>query len=52
MRLTDRIRSALRPRDRALDYLNEATSLIDLERRQREIDAGRFHRRHTVGGMY
>ena len=26
-------------------YLEEATSNVDLERRQREIDAGRFRRR-------
>lgn len=52
MTFTDRIRSALRRRDHALDYLNEATSMVDLERRQREIDRGRFNRRPTVGGMY
>lgn len=30
------------PRDRAMDYLNESVSIDDLERRQREIDAGKF----------
>jgi hypothetical protein len=42
------LRTALRqrsPRDRALDYLNEAVSIDDLERRQHEIDQGLFNRR-------
>ena len=45
--LTRALRSALnRPRrDPALEYLNESVSLIDLERRQQEIDAGAFSRR-------
>ncbi|RIY03418.1 DUF3563 domain-containing protein [Aureimonas flava] len=34
--------SAPSPEDRALAYLNESTSIADLERREREIDAGRF----------
>lgn len=29
-------------------YLEEATSLVDLEMRQREIDNGRFRRRHVT----
>ncbi|MBB4000056.1 DUF3563 family protein [Aureimonas pseudogalii] len=48
MSFTSRIRSALRPvreDDRAHAYLNEATSLVDLERRQREIDQGLLRRR-------
>lgn len=49
MNLTRRLRSAFRPireEDRAAAYLNESTSLIDLERRQREIDQGIFRPRH------
>ena len=47
MKLTARLREALRPTreaDRELAYLNEATSLVDLEGRQREIDRGRYAR--------
>lgn len=29
-------------RDREMAYLNEAVSIYDLERREREIDQGRF----------
>jgi hypothetical protein len=39
------IRSAFRSRSRAdveLDYLNQSSSRVDLELRQREIDRGRF----------
>jgi CRISPR/Cas system-associated protein Csm6 len=45
MGLFDRLASVLRRPDRAsaeLDYLNQATSRIDLEMREREIDRGRF----------
>ena len=45
MGLIDTIASRFRSRSRTdleLDYLNEATSVIDLELRQREIDRGRF----------
>lgn len=47
MNITRRVRDALRaqgPEARALAYLNESTSIADLERREREIDAGRFRR--------
>ncbi len=47
MSITRRLRAALRapsPEARALAYLNESTSIADLERREREIDAGRFRR--------
>ena len=37
-------RLVVRTRDREESYLNEATSLADLEIRQREIDRGRFRR--------
>ncbi|SFF08433.1 Protein of unknown function [Aureimonas phyllosphaerae] len=45
MSITRRIRAAFRAPshdERALAYLNDATSLADLERREREIDSGRF----------
>jgi hypothetical protein len=45
MGLFDTLKSALRTRQRAdieLDYLNQSTSPVDLEMRQREIDRGRF----------
>ncbi len=45
MGLMDTLKSALRARSRAeveLDYLNQSTSPVDLEMRQREIDRGRF----------
>ena len=45
MGLFDTLRSALRTRQRAdaeTDYLNQSTSPVDLEMRQREIDRGRF----------
>lgn len=45
MRLMDTLRSALRTRSRGeleLEYLNQSTSPVDLEMRQREIDRGRF----------
>ncbi len=47
MNIARRLRAALRtpgPEERALAYLNESTSIADLERREREIDAGRFRR--------
>ncbi|HEX4297750.1 MAG TPA: DUF3563 domain-containing protein [Devosia sp.] len=45
MGLMNTLRSRLRVRTRAQeenDYLNQATSSVDLEMRQREIDRGRF----------
>ena len=48
MNLALRLRRALRPasvEDRAAAYLGEATSMSDLERREREIDQGRFRTR-------
>lgn len=48
MSITRRIREALRPdttQTRAARYLAEATSIADLEGRQREIDRGRFRAR-------
>ena len=45
MGLFDTLKSALRTRSRVdaeLDYLNQSTSPVDLEMRQREIDRGRF----------
>ncbi|WP_156369118.1 DUF3563 family protein [Aureimonas sp. Leaf324] len=51
MSITRRLRAALRApshEERALAYLNESTSLADLERREREIDSGRFRQnRHA-----
>ena len=46
------LKNALRSRSQAeqeLDYLNAATSRVDLEMRQRELDRGR-HRRSTPVG--
>lgn len=40
-----RVASALRPatrHEREMAYLNKSVSIFDLERRQREIDAGKF----------
>ena len=51
MGLIQNLKHALRGRSRAeleLDYLNAATSRVDLEMRQREIDRGKF-RRSTSG---
>ena len=45
MGLMNNLRDALRRptrQDAELDYLNQSTSQIDLEMRQREIDHGRF----------
>ena len=47
MGLIQNLKSALRRRSRVeleLDYLNGATSPVDLEMRQREIDRGKFSR--------
>lgn len=47
MTFTSRIRAVFgegRTARRQEAYLNEATSIADLELRQREIDRGRFHR--------
>ena len=38
-----------RTHDPALAYLNEATSPVDLEMRQREVDRGRFRRSTRLG---
>ncbi len=51
MNFTTRLRQALRPvrtHEREEAYLNEATSLADLEGRQREIDRGRYSRRGSA----
>jgi hypothetical protein len=53
MGLIQNLKDALRSRSRAeleLDYLNGATSPVDLEIRQREIDRGKFRRRSTEFG--
>jgi hypothetical protein len=45
MGLINSIRSALRGPargDAELEYLNQSTSRVDLELRQREVDRGRF----------
>ena len=45
MGLMDSLKGALRRHARQeaeLDYLNQSTSQVDLELRQREIDRGRF----------
>ena len=47
MGLIQNLKAALRGRSRAeleLDYLNTATSRVDLEMREREIDRGKFRR--------
>lgn len=52
MGLIQNIRKALRPRSTAeleLDYLNGATSPVDLEMRIRELDRGRFRRSTRLG---
>lgn len=52
MGLIQNLKSALRHRSRAeseLDYLNDATSRVDLEMRQREIDCGKFRRSTQLG---
>jgi hypothetical protein len=41
--LTPRLMPTIRDMER--DYLNASVSLLDLERRQREIDLGLFRRR-------
>ena len=45
MGLMTNLKSALRGRTREeleLEYLNQSTSTVDLEIRQREVDRGRF----------
>lgn len=45
MALMDSLRDAFRRparQEAELDYLNQSTSRVDLELRQREIDRGRF----------
>ncbi len=51
MGLIQNLKAALRrpPHDRALAYLNEATSRVDLEMRQRELDRGAFRRSTRLG---
>ena len=52
MGLFQNLRKALRPRnpvDFELDYLNGATSPVDLEMRMREIDRGKFRRYPRLG---
>lgn len=47
MGLIQNFKDAFRARSRSeleLDYLNTATSRVDLEMRQREIDRGKFRR--------
>ncbi len=54
MGLISTLRSALRVRSRAeieRDYLNQSTSVIDLEMREREIDRGRFRQSHRTRGF-
>jgi hypothetical protein len=51
MGLIQSLKKALRPRSAAeieAEYLNGATSTVDLEMRMRELDRGRF-RRSTRG---
>jgi hypothetical protein len=53
MGLIQNLKDALRSRSRnevELDYLNGATSTVDLELRQREIDRGKFRRGSTRFG--
>ncbi len=52
MGLFKNLRNALRPRTTAeieLDYLNGATSPVDLELRMREVDRGKFRRYPRLG---
>ena len=45
------IRSAFRTRTKrnaVIDYLNESVSIIDLERREREIESGKFKKPHYL----
>ena len=53
MGLIQNLKAALRrtPHDPALAYLNESTSPVDLEMRQREIDRGKFRRSTRFGGI-
>lgn len=47
MGLMDTLKRTLQGRSQAsleLDYLNEATSQVDIEMRHREIDRGRFRK--------
>ena len=49
MGLMRNLKAALRGRSREeleLDYLNQPTSTVDLEIRQREVDRGRFRQRY------
>ncbi len=51
MGLIKNLRAALRrkPHDPALAYLNEATSRVDLEMRQRELERSAFRRSTRLG---
>ena len=52
MGLMDGLRAAFRGRSRQeleLEYLNQSTSQVDLEIRQREIDRGRFRQQPRRG---
>jgi hypothetical protein len=51
MGLIQNLKAALRrqPYDPERAYLSEATSPVDLEMRQREIDRGRFRRSTRLG---
>lgn len=51
MGLIQNLKAALRrtPFDPELAYLNESTSRVDLEMRQREIDRGKFRRSTRLG---
>jgi hypothetical protein len=54
MGLISNLRSALKVRSRAeqeRDYLDQSTSVIDLEMRQREIDRGRFKQSLRTAGL-
>ena len=52
MNITSKLRDALRlpsEQDRVRAYLDRSVSMADLERRQHEVDAGRFCRRRSPG---
>jgi hypothetical protein len=51
MGLIKNLKAALRrkPHDPVCAYLNEATSQVDLEMRQRELDRGAFRRSTRLG---
>jgi hypothetical protein len=53
MGLIQNLKAALRRGqfDPELAYLNQATSQVDLEMRQREIDRGKFRRSTRIAGL-